>query len=430
MFSGSAHNKENGMQSCHRLMLTAGIATLLIAAMNIVLVAQEGRQLYLLRGFAANNAFPFKVESALMAIDEQKSLAVRVVGLVDQAEGSNSIVSDHDRRLITIGIGDETFGTKRLVVVPMDAPSAPRTLPIAFRPDFFCGRPNGPVYACAIGVVPPEGRLWGVDLTSATLPNSASLLQWDDYRFVQTEGSWSPGDLNPGIDLYPKNGRLLFRRNVDTADLGIPSPPNLESSVKDRLVLDISNDDMFVIGRYGPATSPGPGVAETHTFYIYDKKTAAWHNVKIEGGGVSIRGFGPWVAAARADRKRAIGVSESDPRAEPVSPGAVFRNRILNPKVRERNQTPLETLFQNVPYYFPGELYLYNVRSRQKYTIQTGQGDSEILLVADDTVYYRVNDTLYKARIEQSVVGSPVKILTDDSVQLAHWAFLGPVLAQ
>jgi hypothetical protein len=85
-------------------------------------------------------------------------------------------------------------------------------------------------------------------------------------------------------------------------------------------------------------------------------------------------------------------------------------------------------MFQFVPFQFPGELYLYNIQSHRKYTIKTGQGDSEILLVDGDTVYYRVrvNDTLYKARLGATAVDDPVKMATGSDVQLAHWAFLGP----
>jgi hypothetical protein len=53
-----------------------------------------------------------------------------------------------------------------------------------------------------------------------------------------------------------------------------------------------------------------------------------------------------------------------------------------------------------------GELSLFNIRTDKKYTIDTGQGDSEILLIDGETVYYRVNDSVYKARIGAAAINA------------------------
>jgi hypothetical protein len=83
-------------------------------------------------------------------------------------------------------------------------------------------------------------------------------------------------------------------------------------------------------------------------------------------------------------------------------------------------------LFQDVPFQFPDALFLYNIRTQRKYAVQTGQGDSEILLMDGTMVYYRLNDTVYKASFEQTAIGMPVEILNDPYIQLAHFAFFGP----
>ena len=51
---------------------------------------------------------------------------------------------------------------------------------------------------------------------------------------------------------------------------------------------------------------------------------------------------------------------------------------------------------------------------------KTGQGDSEVLLVGGDDVYYRVNDTLYKVKIGTTAIENPIKMTTSADVQLAH----------
>jgi hypothetical protein len=74
--------------------------------------------------------------------------------------------------------------------------------------------------------------------------------------------------------------------------------------------------------------------------------------------------------------------------------------------------------------YFPGIIHPYDVRSGRRYRIDTGQGDTEVLLVYGNAIYYRVNDTLYRADIGQSAIQNPIQIARDPNVQLAHWAFV------
>jgi len=170
---------------------------------------------------------------------------------------------------------------------------------------------------------------------------------------------------------------------------------------------------------------PSPG-AEIHDFQIYDRKLGTWQSLNLDAG-PSVRGFGPWIATGSFVRKRdiALAIHQADIKHEPESPGAESRKVILNPKARERDQFSLDRLFQEVPWQFTGDLRLYNIRSKQSYRIRTDQGDSEVLLVDGNTVYYRVNDTLYKAIIGQPPELNGTRLLSSPDVQLAHWAFLG-----
>jgi hypothetical protein len=61
----------------------------------------------------------------------------------------------------------------------------------------------------------------------------------------------------------------------------------------------------------------------------------------------------------------------------------------------------VEDLFGQTSLIFPGELVLYNAFSRATIKIETGEADSEVLLVTDDAVFYRVNDVLYRCPAER-----------------------------
>jgi hypothetical protein len=64
------------------------------------------------------------------------------------------------------------------------------------------------------------------------------------------------------------------------------------------------------------------------------------------------------------------------------------------------------------------------VATDRHYTITTNQGDSEIILVDNDTVYYRVSNRLYSAPIPATSIGAAKLLATDELIRDAHWAFL------
>jgi hypothetical protein len=73
---------------------------------------------------------------------------------------------------------------------------------------------------------------------------------------------------------------------------------------------------------------------------------------------------------------------------------------------------------------YPVRLHLYDITSGKIYTIETKQGDSEVLLVDNGSVYYRVSDRLYASPITTNGVGPPKLLVTNDLVRDAHWAFI------
>jgi hypothetical protein len=65
----------------------------------------------------------------------------------------------------------------------------------------------------------------------------------------------------------------------------------------------------------------------------------------------------------------------------------------------------VDDLFDGILSSFPGKLTLYNVQSGATFEIATEQGDSEVLLITDTAVFYRVNDALYRAPFSVAGVG-------------------------
>ena len=73
--------------------------------------------------------------------------------------------------------------------------------------------------------------------------------------------------------------------------------------------------------------------------------------------------------------------------------------------------------------YSPGLLYLYNIQTQQEYYLETGQGDSEVLLIEDETVYFRENNVIYFATIDEDQIVGKAELVRDPMVYDVHWLF-------
>jgi len=168
--------------------------------------------------------------------------------------------------------------------------------------------------------------------------------------------------------------------------------------------VEISNREVFGVSLWDFARSDEPV-----RLLLFRKSDNPWHDVP----GVAapfVRGFGSF-AALMEQTKKSPGTPESAGRAEWRKTDAA-----TGPSVEES--------FKGLRYVLPGKLDLYDVATEKMYHIVTNQGDSEILLVDNSTVYYRVSDRLYSAAIGKDGL-EPAKLLaTSESIRDVHWAFV------
>ncbi|MCC6590396.1 MAG: hypothetical protein IT168_27135 [Bryobacterales bacterium] len=75
---------------------------------------------------------------------------------------------------------------------------------------------------------------------------------------------------------------------------------------------------------------------------------------------------------------------------------------------------------------YPGKLHIYDVETEKLFPLTTNQADTEVLLVQNGFVYYRVLNELYSAPISNEGLGHPSLLATDDAILDAHWAFIKP----
>jgi len=415
---------------CLKIQMLSIVAVFLAVATG--LVAQNSQRLYLVTGLAFSDQ-PLMVPSSLYGVDEVGHMLVKLASLADTSEGSEFIIADHERRVVVIG--SPSVVPKEVTILSMDSPNKPRTLGTAlsefrFHPQeaFFFDRPGRGVILALREANETKMLLRGIDLSSQDASKAQTELAWDDYRSVRTEGWWSPGDEpKSALRLIEQGGKLLINRGGVMVDMGIPVPESFSSELDQVFFLDVSNDEILVIDRQNERGQGLSGPVGVTRLSIYDKATKSWHTENFEGGGSSVRAFGAWVVVNQAETK--IDISQpivSRDVGEKQSPGRQLRQRVLNPEVRESEQISIDGIFSSSQQYFPGRIDIFDSRTKTKYKLNTGQGDSEVLLISGTTLYYRVNDSLYRARIGKDGVEDSVEVIRDSNIQLAHWAFFGP----
>lgn len=75
---------------------------------------------------------------------------------------------------------------------------------------------------------------------------------------------------------------------------------------------------------------------------------------------------------------------------------------------------------------FPGRLLIYDTDAEREFSILTNQGDSEVVLIQDGTVYYRAATRLYSAPITKDGIGQSRLLANSELIRDAHWAFTKP----
>jgi hypothetical protein len=246
-----------------------------------------------------------------------------------------------------------------------------------------------------------------------------------DLGYFVDQGQAGVGGLSFGggtdISMGP-DGALAKRVGSLSAELGYRVPIELRVALDKPLIttMDVNTSDVLVITALQDVQAGPRSLA-------FRKRDRTWHVMPREMYPAGFRGFGRFVAATEARTKQAV-------------TSQLQRTGILdiNKEVRQNEQSTgrsewrkedgtmgpnMERTFDEAASVYPGRLHVYNIYTEKLFTITTNQGDSEILLIEDNTVYYRVSNRLYTAPITDSGIGAATLIATDEAIRDAHWAF-------
>lgn len=158
------------------------------------------------------------------------------------------------------------------------------------------------------------------------------------------------------------------------------------------------------------AAEPSYPTGQVRIFRASSKK---WETLAIAGPPPIIKLIDNWI----------MGIQREEPNGR-ISPG--HENRRSVGYKQEAPRPDIDATIKNSGSYYPGVLFLIETGSGKMITISTGEGDSEILYVRDNsTVYYRVNDRILSAPIRGSSIGPPTELARGNELRDVHWAFFG-----
>jgi len=228
-----------------------------------------------------------------------------------------------------------------------------------------------------------------------------------DYGYIYLTGTSSQN-----IILYPNDKKIYIPIIADTINrptLSVELPTEFLVEKKKRTILRI-NDEFQTLITVG---SSKPNKEDDYGLYdgiLYNKKNNHWSEIHLKGNAPKIEAFEDWITGY---------VRDVNVNANRVSPGK-----------EDRDKAELSYCFDDWAFnngvYVPGFLFLFNTSTGNYIEWETGQGDSEILLIHDNIVYYRVFDEIYKSSIiEGEKLAQPQLLIKDNQiVPFIHWAFL------
>ncbi len=261
-----------------------------------------------------------------------------------------------------------------------------------------------------------------------------------DYNYAYIQGqSGTPIQGNEYLRLYNEatNNNALHISKGSPNGVGpyleLQPPKELYNAYPPALKSMIVNDYHSTIISYDDSKPDGNRIGEYYCI-VYDKLSEQWYKQTFRGNATNVRSYdNGWVAGTIMD----VDEGEHYDVATARYTGEKFNFKRTIPGYEERipissdyyDGTPWGDCFDERAQYFgtyyPGLLYLFNVHTKDYIEWDTKQGDSEVLLVQDGFVYYRVNTKILKSAIIDNKQLSTPELLVDDArVRDIHWAYL------
>ncbi|NPU98443.1 MAG: hypothetical protein HPY51_14705 [Candidatus Omnitrophica bacterium] len=394
---------------------------LIILILCLIVVDAVCHNLYVISG-CPNSLGEAEFPTTLHSIKEGVNSLITVRTIFTATKPTQFIHSYHDKRIVIVGqVFWHSPGKMEFAMVDMDKPKQEIHFSITY--------PDSMTYLTSyLFDIPDQGLYQGLKLYKKTNDNlyeikliglnlesfEQKILNESDVIYI-TNIAGVPGTLTSGsewleLKLNDKH-KLMDIYTNSNVEMDWNLPQNINLITNEYIYICAENDILRVV-THEKLRNLDKDESTYVIYYVFNKRTREWQVVRFKGGKTLIREFGSWLAGFVAEDKR---IEES--------PGKEIRDQL---SLKGKIISPFNIRAEVARIYCPGILVLYNADTQQQYEIQTGQGDSEVLLVDDITVYYRVNDEIYRAEIGADRIMESTLLAKDDNIVYVHWAFMGP----
>jgi hypothetical protein len=259
---------------------------------------------------------------------------------------------------------------------------------------------------------PNRGTVVSVSSSSSTGNARVNFDSWDEYTAMRVDGNTG----GPALGIGPFGSIVdgKFAISVFGRDIAVETLPPFLRQPTERTIawfMVVSSEYSVLALANTSSGSPTLGAVGSRDMLVHERTQKRWKKIVIEGTSSRLRLFGSWLATI-------VGTENPDHKPSPGRENERASSANGLPSVREQYAT-----FAGYESWLPGILVLQNLADDRKIRIETGQEDSEILLVEADTVLYRINDTIYQAKIAGEELKESVVVVKDEDVPEIHWAF-------
>lgn len=238
---------------------------------------------------------------------------------------------------------------------------------------------------------------------------------WADYAYLRLQGERGGPSPREGQEQAVAQGGSLTLRHFDHAVAVDSLPPVLKNLANGTPLFIIAATDqylLFVIAQTASDMASG-NLGSSLKVYVHDRTSNQWAIIQTEGNSPALRLFSKWLAE----------IVENSSRNHGPNPG---RENERTWDEKTDRLPPVQRLYEQFgqqEFARPAILVLQNLADGRKIRVETGQEDSEILWVDDDSVLYRVNDAIYQAKIVGDKLQGATLIVKDEDVPEVHWVF-------
>jgi hypothetical protein len=258
----------------------------------------------------------------------------------------------------------------------------------------------------------PKGTLASVSGEPGGSQPAVTFGRWDAYVSLRTEGSIGGPSITADLLCSTVGNNFAIRAYGNVTIIGeLPSPlRDLHRQIVP-IILAANEQHLLLIVQHTTQDMTTGKLGDDREAYDHDLLRGRWRTVRIDGNSSSSRLFGSWLATT-------VGMWNADHKTSPGRDSERNSGTDTRPDIRG-----MYAQFKGRWIWSPGRLVLQNLDDARKITIETGQEDSEVLWIGSETVLYRVNDTIYQARIVGAQVQNTTVLVKDEDVPEIHWIF-------